>query len=191
MTLEHGSTPVNLVCESCSVVSASVRPHGPSSPWNSPGQNTGVGSQFPSPGHLPNPGIAPRSPALQADSFPAEPPGKPDSSLVQGSTKMNLAIKKMHNWCPRETITALLIACKCLWVSKLHDVFLNRCFQGLVYQKMTTLSVFASMSRFCAQPPGTVRSLDVENSAWVLPPTPNIYDLSEVFFFSFWHPFLF
>ena len=32
---------------------------------------------FPSAGDLPNPGIEPRSPALQADSLPAEPPGKP------------------------------------------------------------------------------------------------------------------
>ena len=32
---------------------------------------------FPSPGNLPNPGIEPRSPALQADSLPAEPQGKP------------------------------------------------------------------------------------------------------------------
>ena len=31
---------------------------------------------FPSPGDLPNPGIEPRSPALQADSLPSEPPGK-------------------------------------------------------------------------------------------------------------------
>ena len=30
--------------ESCSVVSDSLRPHGVQSPWNSPGQNTGVGS---------------------------------------------------------------------------------------------------------------------------------------------------
>ena len=29
-----------------------------------------------SPGDLPNPGIEPRSPALQVDSSPAEPPGK-------------------------------------------------------------------------------------------------------------------
>ena len=29
------------------------------------------------PGDLPNPGIEPRSPALQEDSLPAEPPGKP------------------------------------------------------------------------------------------------------------------
>ena len=45
--------------------------------WNSPGQNTGVGSYSFTPGDLPNPGIEPRSPALQADSLPAEPQGKP------------------------------------------------------------------------------------------------------------------
>ena len=32
--------------ECCSVMSNSLRPHGPYSPWNSPGQNTGVGSPF-------------------------------------------------------------------------------------------------------------------------------------------------
>ena len=31
---------------------------------------------FPSPGDLPYPGIEPKSPALQADSLPSEPPGK-------------------------------------------------------------------------------------------------------------------
>ena len=35
------------------------------------------GLPFPSPGNLPNPGIEPRSPALQADALPSEPPGKP------------------------------------------------------------------------------------------------------------------
>ena len=33
--------------------------------------------QFPSSGSLPNTGTEPRSPVLQADSLPAEPPGKP------------------------------------------------------------------------------------------------------------------
>ena len=47
------------------------------SPWNSPGQNTGVGSLSLSPGDLPNPGIQPGSPALQEDSLPTELPGKP------------------------------------------------------------------------------------------------------------------
>ena len=34
------------------------------------------GLQFPSPGDLSDPGIEPRSPALQADSFSSEPSGK-------------------------------------------------------------------------------------------------------------------
>ena len=38
-----------------------LRPYGLYSPWNSPGQNTGVGRLFPSPGDLPNPGIETRS----------------------------------------------------------------------------------------------------------------------------------
>ena len=35
------------------------------------------GLLFPSPGDLPNPGIEPRFPGLQADALPSEPPGKP------------------------------------------------------------------------------------------------------------------
>ena len=35
------------------------------------------GLPFPSPGDLPDPGLKPGSPALQADSLPFEPPGKP------------------------------------------------------------------------------------------------------------------
>ena len=34
------------------------------------------GLPFPSPGDLPDPGIEPRSPTLQADALPSEPPGK-------------------------------------------------------------------------------------------------------------------
>ena len=34
-------------------------------------------SEFPSPGDLPDPGIEPESPALQADSSSSEPAGKP------------------------------------------------------------------------------------------------------------------
>ena len=54
----HGLQPARLLC-----------------PWTSPGKNTGVGC------HsllqdLPDPGIEPRSPALQADCLPLEPPGK-------------------------------------------------------------------------------------------------------------------
>ena len=48
---------------------------------NFPGQNSGVGSlSFLNPGDLLNPEIEPRSPALQGDSLPAEPQGKPKNT---------------------------------------------------------------------------------------------------------------
>ena len=40
------------------------------------------GLPFPSPGDLPNPGIEPGSPALQADSLPTELQGSPKSICV-------------------------------------------------------------------------------------------------------------
>ena len=39
------------------------------------------GLPFPSPGDLPNPGIEPRSPELQADALLPKPPGKPGDEL--------------------------------------------------------------------------------------------------------------
>ena len=41
---------------------------------------------FPPPQDLPNPGIEPRSPALQADALPSEPPGKPNG--LQGPSDL-------------------------------------------------------------------------------------------------------
>ena len=45
------------------------------------------GLPFPSPGDLPDPGIEPRSPALQADALPSEPPGK--ASLLPKSLQLS------------------------------------------------------------------------------------------------------
>ena len=54
----HGLQPSRLLC-----------------PWDSPG-NYWSGLPCLSPGDLSDPGIKPRSPALQADSLPSKPPGK-------------------------------------------------------------------------------------------------------------------
>ena len=45
-----------------------------------PRQEYWSGSLCPSPGDLPNTGIEPGSPALQADSLPSEPLGKPTNT---------------------------------------------------------------------------------------------------------------
>ena len=73
-----------------SFVSNSLQPRGlrPARflcPWNSPGKNTGVGCHSFLQGNLPDPGIKPESPILQADSLLSEPPGKPRTMLGRSS----------------------------------------------------------------------------------------------------------
>ena len=60
---------------------------------NFPGKITGVGGHaFYSPGNLPDPGIETRSPALQADSLPSEPPGNPQEvcfiAIIMGTQSL-------------------------------------------------------------------------------------------------------
>ena len=66
--------------ESHSVVSDALRPHGLYSPWNSPGQNTGVGSWSLLQGIFPTQGLNPGLPHCRW--IPAEPPGKPSSDFT-------------------------------------------------------------------------------------------------------------
>ena len=70
-------TLVQVTCDSmdCSPPGSSV--HG-----DSPGKNTGVYCHALLQGNLPNPGSEPRSPTLQVDSLPSEPPGKPKNPRV-------------------------------------------------------------------------------------------------------------
>ena len=73
-----------------SVLSDSLRPHGlqPARllcPWGFSRQEYWSGLPCPPPVDLSNPGIEPRSPTLQADSLPPEPPGRPQGCSVQFS----------------------------------------------------------------------------------------------------------
>ena len=61
------------------------------------GQEYWSGLPFPSPGDLPNPGIEPGSPALQADALPSEPPGKSyNDEEVNLSRRYNNDKKELH-----------------------------------------------------------------------------------------------
>ena len=68
-----------LVTQSCLTLwnAMDCSPPGSSVHGGSPGKHTGVGCHALPPGDLPNPGIEPRSPALQEDLLLSEPPGKP------------------------------------------------------------------------------------------------------------------
>ena len=53
------------------------------------------GLPFPSPEDLPDPGIEPGSPALQADALPSEPPGKPKRNV---KVKKKVTLEKILFW---------------------------------------------------------------------------------------------
>ena len=76
------------------LVNVQLRHHGLYNPWNSSGQNTGMGSRSLLQGIFPTQGYEPRSPTLQADSLPTEPQGK---SIFQG--------RKVLNWGHYFTLT--------------------------------------------------------------------------------------
>ena len=68
-------------------------------PWDFSRQEDWSGLPFPSPGDLPNPGIKPRSPALQADSLSTE--------LVTSRIRFQKTV----------TLSAALLACTLRWRS--------------------------------------------------------------------------
>ena len=108
--------------KSCSIVSDSLRPHGLYNPWNSPGQNTGVGSLSLLQGIIPTQGsnlgllhrrqvlyhlshqesssqmlAAAAAKSLQScptlcDPIDGSPPGSPVPGILQGRTREWVAI---------------------------------------------------------------------------------------------------
>ena len=79
------------VAQSCPTL---CDPHGLYSPWNSLGQNTGVGSLSLLQGIFPTQGLNPGLPALQAGSLSAEPQGKPHVLRDMYMKKFYLALLK-------------------------------------------------------------------------------------------------
>ena len=88
------------------------------------------GSPFPSPRDLPNPGIEPWSLALQANSLPSEPPGKP--GFVKGEVKS--IWRHSHPHLPQHTgdtpwlshlLPAQLPALANLWCQMLPSLLLH------------------------------------------------------------------
>ena len=79
----------------------------------------------PPPGDLPNPGIEPRSPALQANSLPSEPPGKPSMYLVKTDILDRVYLITLSGDAPQKpfygkmTNNKLFASCS-LWQLKLH-----------------------------------------------------------------------
>ena len=68
---------------------------------------------FPSPGDLPNSGVEPGSPTLQADTLPSEPPGKP-GELEEG--QFSLARREREEPLSGNRLHKEVTACMCTYV---------------------------------------------------------------------------
>ena len=100
----------------------------------------------PSSGDLPNPGIKPRSPALQAGSLPSEPPGKPKNTGV-GSLSL------LQETFPTHRPTWGLLHCRGIlyhWPKKTHVPYTEKCTSVCTYEPLKCFLVWETMS---APPP--------------------------------------
>ena len=111
-------------CGSRSVVSDSLRPHGLYSSWNSPGQNTGVGSLSLLQGLLPtqgsNPGLLHCRPILYQLSHKGSPrilewvayPFSSRSSRPRNQTGVSCLVGRFFtNWAIREALNSYFYSC--------------------------------------------------------------------------------
>ena len=89
------------VCESCSVTFDSLRPHGLYSPWNSPGQNTGVGSLSLLQGIYPTQGLNPGLPHCRWILYQLSHEGSPRFVYVVANVTMIWNSHKVLLYCSK------------------------------------------------------------------------------------------
>ena len=139
-----------------SVVSDSLWPRGlqPARllcPWEFSRQEYQSGLPCPPPGTLPDPGIKPRSPALQADYLLSEPPGKPKNtgvgslSLLQGifpTQELNRGLLQLQV----DSLPAELPGCVCMRKLSLRRL------EGIiiVLQRRAVNRTSCGLGMFCA-----------------------------------------
>ena len=125
-------------------MSDSLLLHGLYSPRNSLGQNTGVGSLSLLQGIFPTLGIKPRSPALQADSSPAEPQVKPKNTGVGSGSFLQQIF-------PTQELNQGLLHCR--WI--LYQ--LN--YQGALFCRKVKVKVIQLCLTFCNPMDHTVHGI--------------------------------
>ena len=94
---------------------------------------------FPFPWDVPNPGVKPRSPALRADSLPAEPQGKPENTGVR-------SLSLLHQIFPTQESNLGLLHCR--WVLYQLSYVRSPYYCIYTYFKKTEYKNYCD-SRFC------------------------------------------
>ena len=127
---------------------------------------------FPSPGDLPNPGVEPGSPALQADALPSEPPGKPPKKqLSPCKTPLSSTLSFVISWhiiFYNYNNSVILQEIEGLSICKQGNKLLSK---GLPKEWRPCFITFQHYTRNCAFLLSWNRAvfMDERTSGWVLP----------------------
>ena len=139
-----------------------------------PRQEYWSGLPFSSPEDLPDPGLEPRSPALQADSLPTE---------LQGNPIFSWALMNKHRWYNHRE--------KCLQTQEIIQYTQHMPLINFLSDNFQYFSISSSL------PVETLPCFFSMNSDWVLSSLPMTIALHKVFLtyltwmkFLFWHYFL-
>ena len=122
-THTHTHTYTCLVAQSCLTLCNPMDCSLPGSSVHeySPGKNTGMGCHALLQGIFPTPGIEPSSPALQVDSLPSEPPGKPNTCCCFLVTK---SCPALHD--PMDcSMPGFPIKCRCVNIYILCYIYIH------------------------------------------------------------------
>ena len=115
------------------------------------------GLPFPSPGDLQDPGFEPRSPALQADSIPSEPPGKLQR---KGSAQFSLSVVsdslRPHGLQASQSITNSRSLCRLMSIESVmpsnHLILCRPLLLLPPIQRVAAAAKSISCVRLCATP---------------------------------------
>ena len=102
---------------------------------DSPGKNTGVGCHALLQGIFPTPGLEPKSPTLQVDSLPSEPPGKFKNTRVAYPFSRELphqGIKSLRSPALQADIFTSWATRKALFIPILQEIKLSPQFQYIL-----------------------------------------------------------
>ena len=110
-------------CESCSVVSNSLRPHRLYSPWNSPDQNTGVGSLSLLQGIFPTQGSNPGLPHCRWILYQLSHKGSPNRTIAVKGFMIWIRVLKLFIFLEKQNITTPLYSfCSATWICERRKI---------------------------------------------------------------------
>ena len=146
------------------------------------------GLPFPSPGDLPDPGIEPRSPTLQADPLPSEPPAKPKKlqSFYNATSYSHFCISTLHR-----RLEFTLLSMVTLRILPKRTGPLACCLPRPAYRLSRRTSALGRITQPRAAPWSVSRTAHSFQGHESLPPASTTTPHFSPAFFSFYSPCIF